>query len=475
MRRLLWKELRERGWWGLAWAAAILGVALFAHGQAFVGDRAEMALPWYLLPLTLALLTGAGGYASDTAHGRAGFLCARPVSPWQILGGKLLFGALVAFGVPLLAAAIFYGTCDAVYRPFVTLPHVLAGVGDIGGKMGACYLLGLASSLVVPGVLGSLLTLSSVFIVAFAAAILSQLYLSAHQFAYIHPFAPTSSAVDPQAAFTHEARALALLVAVALGGVIAVIAAAAPLARVGLTLDTGERIKRFVGAFLPIYAGLWLAGALLPVRWLAPALLRTEMTVAAVSPSGQYAFVVHQRRFNPLGTANDLSADTFGSWGTVVALDSASVVAPVPAYGGDPREIFYHWWWAPDDTAFYHQPYDTAVRMFDPHHRQWRERVIDRGFHLFTARLSPDGRYLLTRLLQGGERMRMHLHPGHSLAAFDLRADRRFRPIQVGAGPPGFAVALGDYWWQTADTIGYTEVYRGMRRARHVKVETLVK
>lgn len=153
MRRLLWKEFRERRWWAAGWAISILGISLLLHGQSYCGEACYHG-DWRYLPLLLAFLVGTGGYSSELKEQH--FIHARPLRWQTMLLAMLLFGAIIILGVPLLAA-LCYGLFHLHHLPCVTLTHLLAGVGAVAYPMLLPFLFGLACSVLVPGLAGGIL------------------------------------------------------------------------------------------------------------------------------------------------------------------------------------------------------------------------------------------------------------------------------------------------------------------------------
>ena len=114
------------------------------------------------LPLLLALLLGAGAYASELTGERATFVFSRPVAWWRMLLAKLIFAAAIIIGATLLAALFYRLAAPAPYRHLATVPHLLAGAWGVAWKLGMLYLFGLACSVVLPGMAGGLLTVTAI-------------------------------------------------------------------------------------------------------------------------------------------------------------------------------------------------------------------------------------------------------------------------------------------------------------------------
>ena len=103
-----------------------------------------------------------GEYNSELKRGRAFFLFTRAVKWRNVLFAKVLFGTIIIIGTPLLAAGIFYFTCPEPYFHLTTLPNILVGVGLLVWPSMLCYLCGLACSVILPGLAGETLTVTSV-------------------------------------------------------------------------------------------------------------------------------------------------------------------------------------------------------------------------------------------------------------------------------------------------------------------------
>lgn len=449
MMRLLWKEWRERLGWGLAWTAAVLGVSLFAHGQAFCGDRVAWVTAWPVLPLLLALLAGAGGYASETKAGRAEFLFSRPVSGGRVLLGKLLYGAMIAFGAPLLAAVIFYGIADPAYHAQMTFPHLLLGVWDLGWKMGALYLLGLACAPVVPGLFGGIMTFAVLVVLVFAAILVSMngIYEARSHFDLTRWYDGA----------WWDMREYAVPACIVLGAVLAAWAGGYALTRFGHTLTPTQRIARYTRVVLPVVLLFWLAGFLLPTPWLAACLTRQKTISTNISPSGRYAYVLTRTWATPLGMFELGDAPGSEEFGNVIDFGT-----------GQPRQVqltevrngqFRHftnpdvsnfsWQWTPEDIGYYVDG-AHALMLVNPERRQVRQVVFHIGA-IQNTNLSPDGHHLLVQLSTKDQAPNNSRPPNTvaSLCVVNLRTGQKSRHIVF---PPNETPGS---FWQSPDTIEY--------------------
>ncbi len=283
MRRILWKEWRERWWWAVPWALAVLGVSLFAHGQVFCGESGVSITPWHALSWVPALLCGLAAYAPESRQARALFLFSRP-APWQlVLLGKVLFGLAVAVGVPLLAALCMKLGGPAPYRAFITPATALAGAWTIIWPHSLIYLFGLACSTLLPGMAGGMLTLAGV--VSLLAGVVAGLL----------------DIVAPLLPLHYSNAVFYLLLTV---GLLAVLTAGVPLARFGLTLPVPARLTRFtlrLGLVLVVGLGVGIPAASL---WGEELLCRRVVTDALISPHGTYAITFPGRVWPHFGYLN---------------------------------------------------------------------------------------------------------------------------------------------------------------------------
>jgi ABC-type transport system involved in multi-copper enzyme maturation permease subunit len=343
MKRLLWKELRERWPWALCWAAVILVAALPGHGQSFCGDFHLTYLGWALLPGLFAVLVGANAYSAEITRTRMFFTFSRPISWQALLTAKLLFAAIIACGIPLLAAVYFRFTCAEPYRAFATVLHLLAGVGLLAGILLVGYLTGLACSVVIPGVAGGILVL--VTLLAFLAAGLAL------------------NGTD-----TEDLRQLGQVVALYAGTIIAIIVAGLSLTRFGIVLDVHERIKRFALCYAPVLAACWLLFTLMPLRAVDQLLLRWHPVITHVSPDGDYALVDWGNRSifstemsNSMSNSNRGGME-FGERAEVIRLDDGAITMQLPVNSADPKapssapNYLWEWHWLSGHRAYYTMP-----------------------------------------------------------------------------------------------------------------------
>jgi len=275
MRRLFWKEWRERRWWALIWTLAILGIALFGGGQTFYGDHLLLTSPLQLLPLAIGLLTGAGAYAGELARSQSVF--SRPINRRALLTTKLLMAAVICLGASLLAAVITWCIMPAPYRHLATPANLLSGALGVAAKNWLIYLLGLTGSVVIPGLAGGVLTLIAALLPLVAVTALAELYLPSGFYSF--------SSEDVS---LHQ---YAVAAGLTFGTWLGITAAGLSITRFAVVLGNDERIKRFTLVFLPLFLLCGLTGVLLPEGVARRLLLHREVGLTYISPTGQYAMV----------------------------------------------------------------------------------------------------------------------------------------------------------------------------------------
>ncbi len=451
MRRLLWKEWREHLWWGLLWVAAIVGVSLFTHGQSFCGERVVWTNAWPALPLLLALLNGVGGYAGETKRGRAEFLLSRPLSGGQVLGGKLLFAASVCIGAPLLAALLFRLFGDPAYHPHVTLPHVLAGAWAVAWKHAVVYLFGLGCALVLPGFFGGILTLALVMI-----AMLVYVMVTGQCIELLSSRIPW---FDLRWMDRNIWR-IQLIAVVAVW--LAVLAAAWPLTRFGLTLTVADRMKRYAIRLLPLLVVFWLSLLLVPGNLVQAALTREETYVTSVSPSGRYALILRALSYNRSGLTEIESARVdVNGWVYLVKLGAANHPMQVmrQADGNNRSDSDttmlnpVRLKWLPNDIAYTRGA--GQLYLLDPAHGTVKRYEFKPDMVGFVTP-SPEGRYLLLTLYRYSRSQYEQYE--RSVIIYDPRTGYRSRRITGQLDYEG-RVSLNARW-KSRDAIQYWQYYR---------------
>ena len=338
--RCLWKELRERRWWAICWALALLALSLLMHAQHFCGDTGGTSLwppTWGALPPLLAGIVGLGGYGSELRRGRALFLFSRAVHWQQLLLAKVLYGAIIILGAPA-AACLFRLTCAEPYRHLVTLSHVLAGIGALAWPMALCYLGGLACSVVLPGLAGGVLT-----IVSIALAYLLALSGGEVIAAFGKPF------INDAALFGAPfAMLFFVLLGICWGGMAA--------ARSGLYRDHWQRIKLFapkclltmmLGGLLVLCLPQALANRLF-LHWFPARFAGT------ISPGGSYAMVsaVQHYAICGLDVSSLMGTRYTASRTDCIRLADNKLVRRMPWPKDAAFFGMYNWTWLTDSVAF---------------------------------------------------------------------------------------------------------------------------
>lgn len=425
MRRLLWKEWREEWGWLLLLAAAIVATSLFGQTQRFYGQAPSVLSPWLLAPLLAALLLGLQAYAADTPRERAHFTFSRPIAwPWLLLA-KLLPAAVVIVGAPLLAAAVAYLIGPAIYRPFLTLPHALAGAWAVSLPLALVYLFGLGCSTLLAGLAGSLLTLTSVMVVVIAATVLPPL---------------------AQGSATHLLLFQYLLLL--LGAWVGTVAAGLSLTGAALTRETGERMKRFVPIVLLALLGAWGLSTPLPLGLLITRLLPWEATLSRVSPGGVNACVTATQSFPPRAwTLPNRPSFTVHTRTDVVRLSDGAVLLPLGAEFGQGHT----WRWATNNVGYFT---DRQQLLVVAHLREHQIIPPPLAESYWQGVLSPDRRRVAWYTIEykwhkvGGEQNRPELHVADLFTGKVTR--QTILPNAMGGAP-----AMNAYlWWATNDTVG---------------------
>jgi len=450
MTRLLWKEFRERRLWALVWAVAILGVSLFGQGQAFCGERELFFRPGLWVPVLLAVLVGAGTYAGELIGDRATFTFSRPIDWRALLAAKLLFGAILVFGTPLLAALCFRLSSPAAYHPLMTPAHVLVGVWGVGWKLGAGYLFGLACSVVKPGFAGGMMTVTATFL---GLLVLEILLVSL----VVMPYYSTHPDANPFGGFVN-------VMVPCLAAWVAALCAAAPITRFGLTQGVDVRIKRFALTYGVVLLGIGALGIAVPKGWMDALLLRWVPATTIISPSGKYALVGYDRNpfgWHILGDYGEMGANPQGRRAHIIRLSDGVSVMELTGNDAYAMTGFKPWHWVSDDCAYFHD-YDIQTR------RQWlcivhpSARAITRIGTVENRQelLSPDSAHLLRMQYLGGVPKRVATK--YTLSVIDLATAREHTLGTVAVDNAQY----GSPWWQNNAEIGYQNEQKERRMIR---------
>lgn len=164
MMRLLWKEMRERGWIFALWALAIICLTVFRPTTSFYGGwrYSDFNLWPIMIPSAFALLAGSSSYSSELAKDRAPFIFMRPISWWKMWLAKLIPGIVVLVAAPLISLLICYIFGPACYRPLITAANVIIGTGMVILQGLCLYLLGFFCAPIVSSYAGGIVTIAAV-------------------------------------------------------------------------------------------------------------------------------------------------------------------------------------------------------------------------------------------------------------------------------------------------------------------------
>lgn len=225
MKSLLWKEWHEKRLWLIPLAISVLGMMPFG-GYTFCENGGSLATA---LSFIVALLMGASSYASEIDSRSADFIYSRPVSWKKIIIAKLIVGLGMIISLSILAAVEYRFICPTPYAAFATLPALCIGIWQAVLMMGIGYMTGFVSSVILPGVTGSMLVL-------IVASVLAGLEV------YLVSYTNTSGLWGRNNTYAINVLMLILLL-VSWG--ISMLIAAILTARFGITLSLNTRFKRF--------------------------------------------------------------------------------------------------------------------------------------------------------------------------------------------------------------------------------------
>jgi len=259
MRRLFWKEWRERWGWLCFCALAVIATPLITQGHCYLALEWAVQTPWTFMPLLAALLAGLSGYGSELQGERAAFLYSRAVTWKQLLGAKILLGCACIVAATVVAAIVCRYTIHPAYLPFFMPRDVILGGSIWGGITMGCYLIGMGLSIAWPGLWGGILA-GLLFI---AMCVLPLYWFSQED--YGGPFFVFSGMATPLVA-----------------GVI--------LARFGITLTAGARFRRFLLLIVLLLTGTLIVtltppGSRMARRVCEPLFSHSYMVV---NPTGAY-------------------------------------------------------------------------------------------------------------------------------------------------------------------------------------------
>lgn len=262
MRRLLWKEYRERRLWAIPLMASVVGVIALGRAYTYCGDLSTFT-GWVIPSALVAMLFGMSAYSSELAWETPDFLHSRPVSWKRMLAAKLVFGLGIIVLVVLLGALAFRLGAPEPYRRFASVVEIAPGVGLAMLWMGIPYLIGFCCSVVFPGTIGAILML-----VAFGIAI-------AGEFAFLNRLALARD----------DLYLFAWFLALPLAALLVI--------RFGLTLSIASRVKRYALAVILVVGVLTTADTI--THWDPWCSDVSGERKISISPDGRFALVIETR------------------------------------------------------------------------------------------------------------------------------------------------------------------------------------
>jgi len=435
LQRLLWKEFSERRWWAVCSMLMILAVSLFAHGQRFFSECGWALSPWNCwnyLPLIFAGVVGLGGFTSELTRGRAFFLFTRAVRWQELLLAKVLFGVIIALTAPALAACIFRLTCPEQYHPFITMPNLLNGIGTVAGLAAVCYLCGLTCSVILPGLAGGLLTVTS-------AACTGILVLGGSLLVWWLSYYNSKHFTDitPRIQLMMDCQIVGILFFALIGAWWGGISASAALYH-----DYVQRIKLFAPKFMLSMLIGGLIGVCLPQSLAERWFLRPQRK-GSLSPGGNYAMVYYRQQFSAFGI--DIS-QLGGSYPVDWHLDFIRLADNTVL---NPFTYRTNWQWVTDTIAYSPAASYYGKRKFDA--------LL---YHLDTGKVipteagyagipSPDGH--LGVAILGVTSSDLHKKSEMMIDFCNLDNGRMARvTIPVGIDDSSW----NNCWWESNDTVG---------------------
>lgn len=160
MKRLLWKEFREKWIW-------LVALVAFAIVPILCGDRYFFIegefTNWTSLSLLVALVFGASAYSSELVGGTADFIRSRPASWLKLLAAKLIVAVGFIVVTMILAAGVYRIVCPEQYIRFAGL-YLAIRVLVATIFVGLSYICGFLFSAVLPSLFGGLFLMLMVLI-----------------------------------------------------------------------------------------------------------------------------------------------------------------------------------------------------------------------------------------------------------------------------------------------------------------------
>lgn len=235
MKRLLWREFREKWYWVPLLTAAASAPILFKDGYTFIGDlNIDRLIQWMLLPASLAALFGLGAYSSELARSTADFLFSRPISWKKMTAAKLITMLWIVIMAAMVSAVVYRIMCPVPYIKFATPLRLGEGIGISAGVMIVGYFIGAIFSVALPGTIGALTTLIAAAV--FCATVFIGIGSLIEQAGIRKLMEPET--FEPVWSFA--------------GLIIGALVAAVIISRFGITLSTAARVKRYALIFILI-------------------------------------------------------------------------------------------------------------------------------------------------------------------------------------------------------------------------------
>ena len=260
MIRLLWKELREKRIWALILAISAIGPIIFGQSYTYLGEFANIS-GWSWFSILAAALLGTNTYSSEIAKGAVDFLYSRPISWKKILFSKVIAGLVIIIITSLLTAITYKLFVPEQYAKFATMPRLGVGIGQAFLILGYAYMVGIVCSVVLPGILGGVLT----FFGLIALFSIEMAVLESYPLDYVYEW---------------------VMIGWAFGALIATIM----IARFGITLRIPARIVRYLTVVILIVVCTTTIGFVFE-RPINRILNPMDSNWESISPDGKYALV----------------------------------------------------------------------------------------------------------------------------------------------------------------------------------------
>jgi hypothetical protein len=237
--------------------------AAWTRGYTFYGSPGPEMLNWSIGPILTAFFMGVSNYTSELTSKRAVFLLTRPVTWKGVLASKLLVNFCILLAAAVLAGLIYGVACPAAYKTLVNVSSLTTGCFWALVITCLAYLIGLSSSTVFQGAAESAVfaVVQGIVLIYFFSAI-----------------------------GTHSGMWCQLMLAL---WPIPLLIAGLTLARLGLTLPTAERFRRYLtAAFTSVLLTACIARAVPDsvINGVINTRLSPEHISWSISPDGLYAF-----------------------------------------------------------------------------------------------------------------------------------------------------------------------------------------